>query len=103
MGTTRFHWGITRVHTIITSLHRGITIIHSSAARWRRRRIGNPVHAAFIKGVGDNLIYMLSYVIAKMKIFIPLRITATVRQTTKDTEFNYFLCYSTLNCKHFGI
>ena len=61
MGTTRFHLGITRVHTIITSLHRGITrlhrgitIIHSSAARWRRRRIGNPVHAAFIKGVGDR-------------------------------------------------
>ena len=29
--------------------------------------------------------------------------TAAVCQTAKDTEFNYFLCYSTLNCKHFGI
>ena len=29
-------------------------------------------------------------------------ITAAVRQTAKDTEFNHFLCYSTLNCKHFG-
>ena len=44
----------------------GITIIHSSAARWRRCRIRNPVHAAFIKGVGDKteqyfyLIYQLS-------------------------------------------
>ena len=47
-------------------------------------------------------IYMLSYVISKMKIFIPLRITAAVRQTAKDTEFNYFLCYSTLNFEHFG-
>ena len=60
MGITGFHLGITRAHTIITSLHRGITklrrgitIIHSSAARWRRCRIGNPVHAAFIKRVGD--------------------------------------------------
>ena len=62
LGTARFHWGITRAHTIITSLHRditrlhrGVTIIHSSAARWRRCRIGNPVHAALIKGVGDNM------------------------------------------------
>ena len=46
---------------------------------------------------------MLSYLIAKMKIFIPLCITTAVRQTAKDTEFNYFLCYSTLNCEHFGI
>ena len=30
-------------------------------------------------------------------------ITAAVRQTAIETEFNYFLCYSTLNCKHFGI
>ena len=50
-----------------------------------------------------SYIYMLSYVIAKTKIFIPLRIAAAVRQTAKDTEFNYFLCYSTLNCEHFGI
>ena len=35
-------------------MHRGITVIHSSAAWWRRCRIGNPVHAAFIKGVGDS-------------------------------------------------
>ena len=45
---------ITRMHRSSTRLHRGITIIHSSAARWRRRRIGNPVDAAFIKGLGDN-------------------------------------------------
>ena len=30
-------------------------------------------------------------------------ITAAVRQTAKDTEFNYFLSYSTQNCKHFDI
>ena len=30
-------------------------------------------------------------------------ITAAVRQTAKDTEFNYFLSYSTLNCEHFDI
>ena len=30
-------------------------------------------------------------------------ITAAARQMAKDTEFNYFLCYSTLNCEHFGI
>ena len=54
MGITRVHTNITRLHRSITRLHRGITIIHSSAARWRRRRIGNPVHAVFIKEVGDN-------------------------------------------------
>ena len=44
------------------------------------------------------ILYMLSYVIAKMKIFIPLRITAAVCQTAKDTAFNYFfmLCYTKL-------
>ena len=30
-------------------------------------------------------------------------ITAAVRQTAKDTEFNYFLSYSTQNCEHFDI
>ena len=30
-------------------------------------------------------------------------ITAAVRQTAKDTEFNYFLLYSTQNCKHFDV
>ena len=30
-------------------------------------------------------------------------ITAAVRQTAKDTEFNYILPYSTQNCKHFDI
>ena len=61
VGTTGIHWGITRAHRIITrlnrgstSFHRGITKVHSSAARWRWCRIGNPVHAAFIKGVGDK-------------------------------------------------
>ena len=30
-------------------------------------------------------------------------ITAAVRQTAKDTEFNYFVSYSTQNCEHFDI
>ena len=30
-------------------------------------------------------------------------ITAAVRQTAKDTEFNYVLSYSTQNCEHFDI
>ena len=30
-------------------------------------------------------------------------ITAAVRQTAKDTEFNYFLSYSTQNCEQFDI
>ena len=47
---------------------------------------------------------MSSYVIAKMKFFIYLTyITAAVRQTAKDTEFNYFLSYSTQICEHFDI
>ena len=54
MGITRFHMGITRFYTSITRLHRGITIIHISAARRRRRRIVDPVHAAFVKGLGDS-------------------------------------------------
>ena len=55
MGITRVHTNITRLHRSITRLHRGITIIHTSAARWRRRRIVDPVHAAFIKGLGDTI------------------------------------------------
>ena len=55
MGITRFYTNITRLHKSITRLHRGITIIHISAARRRRHRIVDPVHAAFVKGVGDNL------------------------------------------------
>ena len=38
----------------ITRIHRGITKVHSGAARCRRRGIVNPIHAAFIKGLGDN-------------------------------------------------
>ena len=38
----------------ITSKHRVIAIIHSGAARRRWRRIVDPVHAAFIKGLGDS-------------------------------------------------
>ena len=53
-GITRAHRIITRLNRGIISLHRGITTVHSSAARWGWRRIGNPVHAAFIKGVGDT-------------------------------------------------
>ena len=37
----------------IISVHRGITKVHSGAARRRRRRIINPIHAAFVKGLGD--------------------------------------------------
>ena len=45
--------GITSVHSGITKVHRGITKVHSGAARRRRRRVINPIHAAFIKGLGD--------------------------------------------------
>ena len=42
--------------------------------------------------------------LSKNEIFhIVTYITAAVRQTTKDTEFNYFLSYSTQNCKHFRV
>ena len=47
------HRGITKVHRGITGVHRGITKVHSGAARRRRRRIINPIHAAFVKGLGD--------------------------------------------------
>ena len=57
MGITRLHRNITRLHRNITRLHRGITIIHISAARWRRRKNVDPVHAAFVKGLGDSIIY----------------------------------------------
>ena len=30
-------------------------------------------------------------------------ITVAVRQMANDTEFNYFLSYSTQNCEHFDI
>ena len=33
---------------------RGITKVHSGAARRRQRRIINPIHAAFVKGLGDR-------------------------------------------------
>ena len=33
----------------------GFTKVHSGAARRRRRRIINPIHAAFVKGLGDRL------------------------------------------------
>ena len=48
--------GVTRIHRGITRMHRGITIIHSGAARGRRRRIVNPIHAALVKGLGDTFI-----------------------------------------------
>ena len=60
-GITRFRMGITRFHTGITRLHRGITIIQISAARRRWRRIVDPVHAALVKGLGDN-IHMHTYI-----------------------------------------
>ena len=56
MGITRFHTGIMRLHRGITRLRRGIIVIHSSAARCRWRRIVDPVHAAFVKGLGDSII-----------------------------------------------
>ena len=46
--------GITSVHRGITSVHRGITKVHRGTARRRRRGIINPIHAAFIKGLGDT-------------------------------------------------
>ena len=46
-------WGIISVHRGVTRVHRGITKVHSGAARRRRRRIINPIHAAFVKGLGD--------------------------------------------------
>ena len=52
-GITSVHRGITKVHSGITKVHRGITKVHSGAARCRRRRVVNPIHAAFIKGLGD--------------------------------------------------
>ena len=39
-------------------MHRGITIIHSGAARRRRCRIINPIHAALEKGLGDTMEYV---------------------------------------------
>ena len=47
-------WGITSVHRGITLVHRGITKVHSGAARGRRHRVMNPIHVAFIKGLGDT-------------------------------------------------
>ena len=36
----------------ITKVHRGITKVHSGAARCRRHGVMNPIHAAFIQGLG---------------------------------------------------
>ena len=50
---------------------------------------------------------ILSYIYVKLcysenEIFhIFMYITAAVRQTAKDTEFNYFSSYSIQNCEHF--
>ena len=44
--------GITKVHRGITKVHRGITKVQSGAARCRRRGVVNPIHAAFIQGLG---------------------------------------------------
>ena len=54
-GITKVHRGITSVHRGITKVHRGITKVHSGVARRRRRRVINPIHAAFIKGLGDTI------------------------------------------------
>ena len=63
MGAHRITWNLDRG---ITGLHKGVTVIHSSAARWRWRRIWNPVHAALIKGVGHSVytvnIYIYIYI-----------------------------------------
>ena len=42
------------VHRGITTVHRGITKVHSGAARYRRHGVVNPIHAAFIKWLGDK-------------------------------------------------
>ena len=55
-----------------------------------------------IKKIISHIYVELCY--SKNEIFhIFMYITAVVRQTAKDTEFNYFLSYSTQNCKHFDI
>ena len=55
----------------------------------------------------NNIIIYSLYVklcYSENEIFhIFMYITAAVRQTAKDTEFNYFLSYSTQNCEHFDI
>ena len=51
------------MHRGITRVHRGITTIHSGAARRRRRRIINRIHAAFEKGLGDSLCQELGIVV----------------------------------------
>ena len=56
-GAHRITWNWDRG---ITGFHEWVTVIHSSAARWRWRRVWNPVHAALIKGVGH--IYICIYI-----------------------------------------
>ena len=46
--------GIASKHSSITRMHRRITRMHSGAARRRRRRIVDPIHAASEKGLSDN-------------------------------------------------
>ena len=54
-GITIVHRGITKVHRGITKVHRGITKVHSGAARCRRLGVVNPIHAAFIQGLGYSI------------------------------------------------
>ena len=62
---------------------------------------------ASVRNVKKNNIIIYIYVelcYSENEIFhIFTYITAAVRQTAKDTEFNYVLSYSTQNCEHFDI
>ena len=62
-----------------------------------------------VKKIILSYIYIYIYIYVELcysenEIFhIFTYITAAVRQTAKDTEFNYFLSYFTQNCEHFDI
>ena len=73
--------GITIVHRGITKVHRDITKVHSGEARCRRRGVVNPIHAAFIQGLGYSLIIDLGFlasIVVKMapqkKKFVGLKL-----------------------------
>ena len=53
----------------------------------------------------NNIIYIyVELCYSENEMFhIFMYITAAVRQTANNTEFNYFLSYSTQNCKHFCV
>ena len=66
-----------RERTVTGNRGKGITFLHweflSSEARWRWRRVGNPVHAALIQGMGhkyDKVINKISIKYIHPMIFI---------------------------------